>query len=510
MGIQTARRPFLRQDRLTGPRPLRLTGPRPLRLEDVVTPEQEDVAHDYTSDMGVSSGENSMQRFRPMPEPVPLATIEPAQELPGMDEAPQQAKALPSNRNRQMAEQLLSHGEKPFSNGAGWWGVADRVAATGVGSWMDNRESERESEAKKASLNEFLGSLDPNDPVHRYAKTIAVGGDVNKATDLILRHETQKEIAKMRAAQTGGYKQRTYNKAGQEITEQSQDGGKTWQPLSSDVRFKPSDGSEDKLSDAALELSAQRFIRTGDLSVYTRLPFKEKVRLDNRIAEIFATGTLPDGTKLTPEALSSRVAEFKAYQAGLSTLERQSVKIDMTAAEADRFADVALKASAAIPRGQFVPGNAILMDLKGKFSDPRYHAFVLANTDLAHAQAGVAGRGQTNVHLQELFERRLNTAVSHEAYAAMVNMIKQASAAIKQAKGDVREHTISSFMAKLGADGHATIKAIAEDRRQGGAAAASSPAEATTAAKKKRIKDPDNPGKTITVIQQPDGSWQEE
>lgn len=445
-------RTFLRQERLKPN--------RTLRLEDIVTPGQEDVAQDYASDMQQSGGFQPPQQGMPYvtPDEQPEAEAPPVEAV-GFNDATTKSEP-PSNRRRALAQSLLEQGSQPFKSGAGWWGVADRLAATGVGAWMDSRETEREDATKKTALTDFLSSLDETDPVHKYAKSVALSGDVTKATDLILRHETQKQIAAMKAKNTGtGYKQRTYNKDGREITEQSNDGGTTWTPLANDTRYKPESQNGAGLTTENALWSAEYFVRTGDKSIFLRMPYKDVSAIRNLIPGVAKSMGLPQ------EKLAARIAEFNAFSKGLSTIATQQAKIDTIAAESSLFADQALAASKAIPRGQFVPGNRLLQDYNLMMSKPAYYSFIIANTDLAHAQAGVAGRGQTNQHLQELFEARLNTAASHEAYAAMVMTIKRAADAIMKAPAKTREHMIMDFVTKNGGDAQLAMRAVSEDRR---------------------------------------------
>lgn len=435
-----ARNPFFKKQPAT-----------PLRLEDIFTPEQEDVASDYNSDMGVptvDTGGGFQPPQQPMAEPQPAPDFS---MLNAQSDLPQSSPSAGPNAQRlSIAQSMLEHGEKPFAPGAGWWGVADRLAATGAGAWMENRENDRAEAEKAANLKQFTDALDPTDPVHRYVATIAPR-DLNRAQDLLLRHETQKEIMKMKGATTAGYKQRTYNNNGQQITEQSSDGGKTWTPLATSAQFKPTDPGENLDPETVTEM-AQQYLN-GDKSVFMRLTQKDVPRVRNEITRQIKSMKNADGSPVTPAQVAAKIKEFDALGKGLNAIAGRMANIDSAASEVKRLIPLATNASSLVPRGRWVPLNLLWQDVQRYSSDPKLSKFAMYASSLGAAIATVAGRGTTNQFLQEYFMHKLGTATSHQDFVAKTQAAYDEALAVSQSSEDVRDQLIDNFTHGAGSIG---------------------------------------------------------
>ena len=151
-----------------------------------------------------------------------------------------------------------------------------------------------------------------------------------------------------------------------------------------------------------------------------------------------AAAAMQEGTP--EEAVANRV-EFGANKAGAQTAARQQAGIDRAVIEAQRTFPLAEQASAAVPRGKWVPLNKLALAIKSGTSDPALAAFYVANQGAISAYASAMGRGSpvTTVHAQTHAEELLKTASSHEAYVAALRQMDKEMAAARGAPVQVRQ-----------------------------------------------------------------------
>jgi hypothetical protein len=142
---------------------------------------------------------------------------------------------------------------------------------------------------------------------------------------------------------------------------------------------------------------------------------------------------------LTPEDMVANQIDYAANRAGATTAARASANIDRTVIEAHKTFPLAEQASAAVPRGQWVPINRLLQMGQSATSDPKLGAFMVANQGaiIAYSQAMARG-GQNSVFAQQHAENLLNTATSHEAYVARLRQMDKEMDAAQAAPREVR------------------------------------------------------------------------
>lgn len=133
-------------------------------------------------------------------------------------------------------------------------------------------------------------------------------------------------------------------------------------------------------------------------------------------------------------------AEYKGTQAGERTLGTRTANIGMAVNEATQFADLALKASNNMPRGQFTPVNQALQSYDAKTGDPKIRAFGAYNNSLINAYArAISPSGTPTVSDKDHAREMLSTADSPEQYAAVVGAMKTEMTAAQKSPGAVRE-----------------------------------------------------------------------
>lgn len=129
-------------------------------------------------------------------------------------------------------------------------------------------------------------------------------------------------------------------------------------------------------------------------------------------------------------------------------------KIAARVQEAQNFAIVAKDASAAVPRGQFLPYNKLQQATETQLSDPKLAKLKAATNSLINAYAAAVGGGVPTVHDKEAAADMLSTAQSPEAYNAVVDQLILETEKALEAPGQVRER-MTGVPAQDGADvGH--------------------------------------------------------
>lgn len=142
---------------------------------------------------------------------------------------------------------------------------------------------------------------------------------------------------------------------------------------------------------------------------------------------------------MDPGDVNAAINEFQGLQQASRTLGARSANIDVAAEELAQFILPAEKASAAVPRTNFVPINRLIQLGEAQWS-PEQAAFVAANRSVINAFAALASRGVPTVHGTEEAEKMLSTAQTHEQYKAVLKQLwTEAQAAIEATK-NVRKH----------------------------------------------------------------------
>lgn len=140
----------------------------------------------------------------------------------------------------------------------------------------------------------------------------------------------------------------------------------------------------------------------------------------------------------TPDQIATRIAkgqvDFGAIKKETQTAAAQAGRVAIAANELKTFAPIVLKASAAMPRGSFVPINKLLQMGDQAISDPALKRLKIGVTSMLNAYDQLAARGGTDAAKREEAHSLLTTAESPEALAAGIEMFQvEAEAAGKAA-----------------------------------------------------------------------------
>src|SRR5215472_5597761 len=133
--------------------------------------------------------------------------------------------------------------------------------------------------------------------------------------------------------------------------------------------------------------------------------------------------------------------KWTGQQAYARTAGTYGARVESATNEVAYFIPQALAASNQVPRGSWVPLNQLIQGGKVVTSDPKYFDFATANISLLQAYArAVNPTGVPRIATQDHMEKLLSTAVSPEAYQAVLSRIakevKASHAAIAMTRGE--------------------------------------------------------------------------
>jgi len=221
----------------------------------------------------------------------------------------------------------------------------------------------------------------------------------------------------------------------------------------------PNSGSMSGLIDpAAIHDMAVSYVKSGNTAVMQNLGFGKtagvnRARLWNEIER-----TLKD-SGATGEDLAAARVNFTAQTAGARTAAVRGANVDMSVREAQNTFPLALDASAALPRTEFVPWNKAVQMVQAGTSSPALARFVTANQAVITAYAQAMSRANvTTDHSRISAERLLSTATSPEAYQAVLDQMGKEMHAAQLAPDAVRRD-IESRITGRPASGAATTPA---------------------------------------------------
>jgi hypothetical protein len=142
----------------------------------------------------------------------------------------------------------------------------------------------------------------------------------------------------------------------------------------------------------------------------------------------------------SPEEAAARVAEFQGLKAGERALGTRTANVEMAVAEAQNSANIALKASEAFPRTQWMPVNKALNALEsgsGSVEARRFGAAV--NTFINTYARAISPTGTPTVSDKDHAREVLSTADSPEQFKGVMDVLQQEMAAARKAPGQVRK-----------------------------------------------------------------------
>jgi hypothetical protein len=135
------------------------------------------------------------------------------------------------------------------------------------------------------------------------------------------------------------------------------------------------------------------------------------------IAEKVATGQINIG------------AERKETQTAAQVAGRVAVAVH----ELETFGDLVKKASAAIPRGKFIPLNKLVQMTDQQLSDPALINLKVQMQSLNNAYDALAARGGTDAEKRAHIAQLFNTATSQEGVDALVAAVQAEAKAAQEA-----------------------------------------------------------------------------
>jgi hypothetical protein len=218
------------------------------------------------------------------------------------------------------------------------------------------------------------------------------------------------------------------------------------------------------MNDDALNLAVDR-IHSGDPSALQNLGRGAQTginltRIQNRLAE------RAKAEGWTGADLAAARASFTSQAAAARVAATREANVEASVEEAKNTFPLALKASMAVPRTNFVPLNKLTQAVAAGTASPEQRAFVVANRGAITAYAQAMSRiGVTSVHAQQAAEDLLLTADGHDAYAAGIHQMEQEMDAAKIAPEIVRQHILARISGK-GAPAPTTMEGAAAQRGQ--------------------------------------------
>lgn len=196
-----------------------------------------------------------------------------------------------------------------------------------------------------------------------------------------------------------------------------------------------------KLSPEDLKFAAQQYL-AGDKSVFTGLG-RGAQGSANIVALRQAVREQAQSQGLSGSDVAAKMAEFNAIMAEERKIGGIAGGVEFSSAELSKFIPLAEKASAAVPRGQFVPYNRLVQMGAANLSDPNLKKLYVNTQGVLNAYDVLASRGGTDKDKREQTRQMLTTADSPEAYKAALDAMQQelqvAREAGKQAKDQVAD-----------------------------------------------------------------------
>lgn len=186
------------------------------------------------------------------------------------------------------------------------------------------------------------------------------------------------------------------------------------------------------LTPDAIDLAAQR-LANGEKAQDVLANFGRGKQGGQDIAAVqnrFATLAKEQG--MTADEIALRQQEMRGSARAELALGEREGKIAPRVQEAKAFAQIALKASADVPRGDWKQMNQVSQWLQDADSGKELGKFQAANVSLINAYSAAVGGGQIHQHDQEVGAKLLSTANGPENYKAKVEqLIVETEAALK-------------------------------------------------------------------------------
>lgn len=174
---------------------------------------------------------------------------------------------------------------------------------------------------------------------------------------------------------------------------------------------------------------------------------------------------------LSGRDLAAAKANFGAQSAAAITAARREANVSASVEEAKLTFPLALEASQAVPRTEFVPWNELVQKVQKGTSSPALAKFYTATQGVitAYAQA-MARTGVATVDGRHAAEALLRTADGPEAYAAVIGQMTREMKAAETAPEIVRKNVLSRISGRPATETTAAPAAPAPAAASGAAA----------------------------------------
>lgn len=195
-------------------------------------------------------------------------------------------------------------------------------------------------------------------------------------------------------------------------------------------------GEDAKFSPEDLQFLAQQ-ARAGDTSVYQNLG-RGAQGAKNIIALRREVMKQSKEAGETGADIAAATAGFQGEKAAARTGATRAANIGMAVAEAQQTFPLVRQASAALPRGQFVPVNRALQAAQTNTGDPRVVALGTAlNTSINAYARAISPTGTPTVSDKEHARELMSTASTPEQLDAVLNVMEKEMAAAQKAPTEV-------------------------------------------------------------------------
>lgn len=202
------------------------------------------------------------------------------------------------------------------------------------------------------------------------------------------------------------------------------------------AKLAKDDSDNGALDSDSAHLAAEVYVKTGQMPPLGY----GKIGAQNRAIVWQHVQQIAKSKGLSGDDIAAAKADFAGQTAGARTAGTRGANIDIAVAEAQKTIPLALDASLAVPRTEWVPWNRAVQAVQTGTSSPELAKFVAANRAVITAYAQAMSRtGVTTVHAQQAAEELLSTATSQKAYTAVLGQLQAEMGAAQSAPEVVRQ-----------------------------------------------------------------------
>lgn len=204
------------------------------------------------------------------------------------------------------------------------------------------------------------------------------------------------------------------------------------------VVHKNQPSADSTLDDATTQAMADQYL-AGDRSVLQNLGRGAQgaanvVKLRETITQ------RAQAAGIDPKGIVNNFNEQAGALAGQRSIGTRAANISLAANEANNMIPIALKASEAVPRTQYMPINQAIQAVQKGTSSPELARFVAATNSLVNSYVrAVSPSGVPTDSMREHAYSMLNAAQSHQAYQAVTSIMQDEMKAAMAAPGQVRK-----------------------------------------------------------------------